>query len=294
MPRCVHSPGVRRLGIGSAIGLLLLARVLLLASVMVFVAIAIAARGLDYNAAVHVVSTDPLPLAAAQLAALTAIIALGLWLWTPSVAPGPALGLVRTPARLSLLGAIAGLSLQLPMVELTTLLVRLVPAMGHPPDVDAAVSTLTRISSPLRAFSVPFAFVVIAPVTEELLFRGLILRALRARHGRAPAIVGSALLFGAFHFDPQALVFATLVGLVLGYVADRSQSTMPSIAMHAGFNALPILLPVDLVRIPGFNTDSPQDVPWPLLLGSSALAAITLAVLFRLLARVAKERDQTS
>ncbi len=235
LPACIVPP-VRRLGLGSALGLLVLGRVLLDASVLLFVGIAIAARGVDYGTAVRIVATDPLPLGAAQLAALGAVTSLGVWLWTPAEQPAPALGLVATRRRFALVAALAGVALQLPMVELTTLIARIWPALVHTPEQDAMIETLTRVSSPLRAITVPFTFVVIAPVTEELLFRGLILRSLRTRYGRAVAIGVTAVLFAVFHLDPQALVFATLIGIVLGVIADRARSIVPSIALHAGFN----------------------------------------------------------
>lgn len=276
---------MNRLGIGSAIGLLVLGALLLQASELVFVGIAIAARGLDYASAVRMVTSDPLPLGAAQLAALSAVTALGVWLWTPGESTPIALGLVASRTRYVILAAVAGLALQLPMVELTTLATRLVPAMAHPPEVDAAITALTRIDSPLRAVTVPLTFVVIAPVTEELLFRGLLLRGLRARHGRTTAIVTSAVLFGAFHLDAPALLFATLMGLVLGIVAERTGSTMPSIALHAGFNAVPVLLPVDVAPIPGFNQEPQSDVPLPIVLGSACLAVLAMGALARTSAR---------
>jgi membrane protease YdiL (CAAX protease family) len=268
---------VRRLGPVSALGLLVLGRVLLEVTVLVFVAITIAARGVDYGAAVRMVATDPLPLGAAQLAALGAVIALGVWLSAPGEAPGPTLGLMPARTGIVVAAAIAGLGLQLPMVELTTLVARAVPRMAHSPEVDALITQLTRIDSPMRAITVPFTFVFIAPVTEELLFRGLIQRSMRERYGPRAAIASSALLFGAFHFDLQALFFATVVGLVLGLLAERTQSTMPGIALHAGFNAVPVLVPEALLRIPGFNTGMQEDVPWPFVVGSGVVALIALS-----------------
>lgn len=257
---------------------------------LVFVGIAMLARGLPYEPAFHFVMSDPLPRGAAQLAALGAVIALGVWLWTPGEDSAMALGFVPTRIRFALAAAVAGLALQLPMVELTTLLVRALPVLAHTPEQDAAIMTLTRVSTPLRAFTVPLSFVVIAPVTEELLFRGLIQRAIRARYGATPAIVGSALLFAAYHLDPQTLVFASIVGLLLGWIADRAKSTMPSIALHAGFNALAVLLPEEIVRIPGFNTGATEDVPWPIVLVSSLVALVAIAALARML----RDEPQTS
>lgn len=57
-----------------------------------------------------------------------------------------------------------------------------------------------------------------APVTEELLFRGLLLRGLED-YGKPFAVMVSAALFGLYHGSPIQTPFAFMVGLVLGYVA---------------------------------------------------------------------------
>lgn len=59
---------------------------------------------------------------------------------------------------------------------------------------------------------------ILAPITEELLFRGLIQRSMMP-YGRNFAIFVSALTFGLFHGNLVQSPFAFLVGLVLGYVA---------------------------------------------------------------------------
>lgn len=59
---------------------------------------------------------------------------------------------------------------------------------------------------------------VVAPITEEILFRGLILRGMRP-YGDKFAIVMSAFLFGMFHGNPVQTPYAFAVGLVLGYTA---------------------------------------------------------------------------
>ena len=61
---------------------------------------------------------------------------------------------------------------------------------------------------------------VLAPITEELLFRGLIQRTLMP-YGKKLAILGSAFLFGMMHGNILQTPFAFLVGLVLGYVATE-------------------------------------------------------------------------
>jgi membrane protease YdiL (CAAX protease family) len=57
-----------------------------------------------------------------------------------------------------------------------------------------------------------------APISEELLFRGVVLRGL-APYGKRFSIFASAMLFGLFHGNLTQAPFAFLVGVVLGYVA---------------------------------------------------------------------------
>lgn len=57
-----------------------------------------------------------------------------------------------------------------------------------------------------------------APVVEEILFRGLVMRGLE-RYGKWFAIVASSVLFGLFHGNPAQSPYAFAVGLVMGYVA---------------------------------------------------------------------------
>ena len=82
---------------------------------------------------------------------------------------------------------------------------------------------------------------VLAPVIEELLFRGLLLRALLRRMSPEAAVFVSALAFALAHLagDPHALpAFPALaaLGVVLGVVALRTGSLSRPILIHAGFN----------------------------------------------------------
>lgn len=87
--------------------------------------------------------------------------------------------------------------------------------------------------------------VALAPVFEEVLFRGLFFGAL-AKHGTNAAIVGSALVFAAVHLltyaeAPLALVPILVVGLGIGALRARTGSIDPGITSHAVFNGLGLL-----------------------------------------------------
>ena len=77
---------------------------------------------------------------------------------------------------------------------------------------------------------------LIAPVVEEMLFRGVILRGFLQRYERAHAIWGSAALFGLAHLNIYQFVAALLLGAVSGWLYARSRSLVPCIALHAGYN----------------------------------------------------------
>lgn len=85
------------------------------------------------------------------------------------------------------------------------------------------------------------AFAVAPAICEELAFRGFILTGF-SRNGRTRvAIALSALTFGVMHMIPQQVFNATLLGVVLGLIALRSESLLPGVVFHFLFNSLAVL-----------------------------------------------------
>lgn len=80
--------------------------------------------------------------------------------------------------------------------------------------------------------------VLLAPVMEEVLFRGLIQGAICKRDGAVKGILLSALLFGAIHVVPQQAINAFFCGIVLGYIYLRTGSLLAVILLHALNNAI--------------------------------------------------------
>jgi len=82
------------------------------------------------------------------------------------------------------------------------------------------------------------AVVVIAPIAEELFFRGFLYQALRKWLGASRGIVFSAAIFAMAHFSP-VLIFAIFpLGVVLGFVFDRRGSVVASITTHMTYNLI--------------------------------------------------------
>lgn len=80
------------------------------------------------------------------------------------------------------------------------------------------------------------AVVLMAPLVEELLFRGVIYDALCAFVPAGAAVVFQAMLFGSTHGTLLWILYSTLIGCVLGYVRKRTNSLWPCILMHSAFN----------------------------------------------------------
>jgi membrane protease YdiL (CAAX protease family) len=78
-----------------------------------------------------------------------------------------------------------------------------------------------------------FVVGLLAPLAEELVFRGAVLRALlRWKSNPWVGIVISALLFALIHMNPAQMPHAFLVGLLLGWMYYRTDSIVPGVVFH--------------------------------------------------------------
>jgi membrane protease YdiL (CAAX protease family) len=81
------------------------------------------------------------------------------------------------------------------------------------------------------------ALIVVAPIIEELFFRGLLLRAWERRASTVWAVTGSAVVFGVTHFELLQLPALAAVGGVFALLAVQARRLGPAIWAHAAFNA---------------------------------------------------------
>ncbi len=126
-----------------------------------------------------------------------------------------------------------------PVVRDITALVILWFAPGYEFSPHATVKALHDPTQPAGVIAVLWlAAVVVAPVAEELFFRGLLQTFLATVvRNRWYAIVLSSIVFGAVHFQqPSATPALAVLGLLMGYAYERTGSLIPPIAIHAVFN----------------------------------------------------------
>ena len=86
-------------------------------------------------------------------------------------------------------------------------------------------------------------FALVAPVVEELTFRGLG-QSLLSFLGRMPSIVLVGIAFGLAHGLLEALLVLVPFGIALAWLRDRTRSVYPGMVVHGVFNALALILAV--------------------------------------------------
>lgn len=92
-----------------------------------------------------------------------------------------------------------------------------------------------------RQFSLPFwlAFLfygILSPWAEELAFRGVFYRVLRRNVTEAVAVLGSALMFGAFHGNMVQLLYGSMMGSVMALLYRRFQNLLAPVLFHGAAN----------------------------------------------------------
>lgn len=125
---------------------------------------------------------------------------------------------------------------------------------------------------------------LLAPVLEEMLFRGVILRAFLNQYPRVKAIGLSALIFGLAHLNVYQFSVAFVLGVVAGWLYERSRSLIPCIALHATYNTCIVMVSAAQGSVDESADRLASSFPW-LAAWIAALLSAGLGVfmLFRLL-----------
>ncbi|GAB4526857.1 MAG: hypothetical protein Kow0063_01530 [Anaerolineae bacterium] len=79
---------------------------------------------------------------------------------------------------------------------------------------------------------------IVAPIVEEIFFRGFVFAGLCPRYGWQRAALISSALFALIHFVPTSVIPIFILGCIFAYLYHRSGSIWPAVLMHAATNAL--------------------------------------------------------
>jgi membrane protease YdiL (CAAX protease family) len=101
---------------------------------------------------------------------------------------------------------------------------------------------LTNYTQPALQISIVVLAVGIVPVTEELLFRGLLQTTIRSILDKPwPAVFLTSVLFAMVHQNPEHWPVLFILAVGMGYAYEKSGSLWRPIFIHALFNTIPIL-----------------------------------------------------
>lgn len=125
------------------------------------------------------------------------------------------------------------------MLLVTAFLVRVFPQWAKP---QAITELIMQAETNWEWFAIILIVCVLAPFSEELLFRGYIYHSLRQYKTMGFSIIMTSLLFGCMHYDLFRLLPLTLVGVCLNLVSIRSGTLWGSILMHGMWNFMMTVL----------------------------------------------------
>ncbi len=86
------------------------------------------------------------------------------------------------------------------------------------------------------------AYVIVAPLMEEIVFRGIVCARIETVWGKTAAVILSSVVFALYHINPVQMVYALLMGLIMGYLRVGRSTWWMALAFHMGANAFSILV----------------------------------------------------
>ncbi len=120
--------------------------------------------------------------------------------------------------------------------------------------IDAEPQAAERALEIIDPWLAILAVVILAPIAEEVFFRGVVFNAFLREGSRRWAFLGSSALFAAIHLSLVAVLPIFLLGLALAWVYGRTGNLLAPIAMHMTVNGLSVLIALavrfELVPVP--------------------------------------------
>lgn len=83
---------------------------------------------------------------------------------------------------------------------------------------------------------------IMAPLAEEIVFRAGIQGSLSKGMPKWCAIVLASLIFGVMHGNPIGIIYATALGILMGWIYSKFDSIIPSMAFHLAFNSMSLIV----------------------------------------------------
>jgi membrane protease YdiL (CAAX protease family) len=168
-----------------------------------------------------------------------AIVWVSMFLGEHGLTWADAFGFRRAPGHsLALATVTTVLALPIALFVIGGLVTLLYKAFGLTPEAQITVSFLKKDIPGWQLAIMGFTAIVLAPVAEEALFRGVLYTTLRQRGYHGLAYLGTSALFALIHFNIHAMLPLFFLSLVWTWLYERTGNLLAPIAAHVLFNAI--------------------------------------------------------
>jgi membrane protease YdiL (CAAX protease family) len=165
-----------------------------------------------------------------------------LSLWLRGLKPGSVFGVDRMPVGRSLLLGVALLISALPLVFAVDYVASLILKANPTTDSQEVIQIFENTSTGAQRIPIILLAVVVAPVAEELAFRGYLYGVIKRYCGAVPALILSGALFALIHQNLPAFFPLLVLASVFALAYELSGSLLVPMTMHALFNAFSLIL----------------------------------------------------
>lgn len=132
-----------------------------------------------------------------------------------------------------------------------------------------AIEESLKIQSTSDLIIIVFSAVFLAAIVEELLFRGFVQTSFEYHFDITKAVMASALIFTIIHFNPWWSIQVMIIGVILGVMAWKSNSVIPSMIVHLINNGIALI----------FANVEPEKYQWYLYKDHVSIPIIIAAIL---------------
>ncbi len=135
------------------------------------------------------------------------------------------------------------------MTAINDLIIKLITLVHKTPENQIPVQVLEKSTEPAQRVVFALAAIVLAPLVEEILFRGILYPLLKHRGYPRLALWGTSLLFAAIHVHLATFVPLFVFGVILVWIYERTDTLLAPILTHATFNTINFLLFINQSQI---------------------------------------------
>lgn len=132
---------------------------------------------------------------------------------------------------------------------INSLVIKVITMVDKTPEQQLAVQVLETTTDPAQRAVFALAAIVMAPLVEEILFRGILYPLVKQRGYPRLALWGTSLLFAAVHVHLATFVPLFIFGLILVWIYERTDTLLAPIVTHSTFNTINFLLFINHAQV---------------------------------------------